>query len=163
MEQEGRLRLSVWQEVVEELSSQSPQLLVMTLPAHGHIRAVVREERGEIVTVSPSGGGTPGHGRVSVAALPVLHSAVGEGEHAGGPGPGGAGVGDSLAETEASQPHSVMAGSSSTEQNRLTLLERTPVVSYSQLLTRRSERPTHRLTQGESSSRADQGGERGAR
>ena len=43
VEQEGRLRLSAWQEVVEELSSQSPQLLVMTLPAHSQIRAERRE------------------------------------------------------------------------------------------------------------------------
>ena len=86
--------------------------------------------REEIFTVSLSGRGTPGHGRVRVAALAVLHPAVGEGEHAGGPSLGGAGVGDSLAETEASQPHSVMAGSSSTEQNRLTVLQRTPVVGH---------------------------------
>ena len=63
--------------------------------------------------VRPGGRGTPRHGGVGVAALGVLHPAVQEGEHAGRPGVGGAGVGHPLA--EAAQPDSVIVSGGSSE------------------------------------------------
>ena len=76
-------------------------------------------------TISLCGGGTPGQGRVSIGALVVLHTSVCEGEYTGGTSGGGAGVGNSLLETETSQPHRVMAGGCFTEQSVTTQLEGT--------------------------------------
>jgi len=75
----------------------------------GHL--TVTPAVGDHTAISLCGGGTPGQGRVSIGALVVLHTSVGEGKHTGGTSGGGAGVGNSLLETETSQPHGVMAGS----------------------------------------------------
>ena len=48
-------------------------------------------------------GGTPGGGGVLVSALVILHTVIGEGEHTGSALQGAAGVGNPLAELEASR------------------------------------------------------------
>jgi len=78
----------------------------------GHV--TVSPAVGDHSAIGLSGGGTPGQGRVSVCALGVLLTSVCEGKDAGGTSGGGARVGNSLLQTETSQPHRVMAGSSCT-------------------------------------------------
>ena len=64
----------------------------------GAVAPVVDDDRAVGVQL----GGTPRCGRVLVSALVILHTVIGEGEDTGGALQGAAGVGDPLAELEAS-------------------------------------------------------------
>ena len=96
-----------------------------------------------LITVSLSSGSTPGQRGVSVGTLVVLKTSVCEGEDTGGASGGGASVGNSLLQTETSQPHSVMAGGSCTEHLSLYSVQgREDTLRY--LPTAQAQQHTHR-------------------